>query len=183
MNHHSHLRLMCEDLKRILTGRNLTICCAESLTTGNLQAALGSVSGSSAYFVGGVTAYNIDQKASLLGVNPGIAEPCNCVSQDVANQMARGVLKLFGADIALATTGYAEAWLPTEGVLLGPDNRDPAENDDSWIYPHAYYAIAIQDIQIVAEGRRDYPNEATYTRLVVQQAVTEAVIRELLKVL
>jgi nicotinamide-nucleotide amidase len=36
------------------------------------------------------------------------AESANCVSAEVAERMARGVCGLFGADVGVATTGYAE---------------------------------------------------------------------------
>lgn len=98
------------DLKEILLAIDKTICVAESLTGGNLQAMITSVSGSSDYFDGGVTAYNIHQKVNLLGVDREHADSVNCVSQRVADEMAAGVRRLFGSSIGLATTGYAEPW-------------------------------------------------------------------------
>ncbi|MFH1496434.1 MAG: nicotinamide-nucleotide amidohydrolase family protein [Verrucomicrobiota bacterium] len=86
----------------------LTISVAESLTAGHVQARLASVSGSSAYFLGGITAYSLEQKVKQLGVRRALAAPVNCVSPAVAVQMARGVAVRFGSDLALATTGYAE---------------------------------------------------------------------------
>ena len=86
----------------------LTLAVAESLTCGHVQAAIGAVSGASDYFVGGVTTYTLEQKVKLLGVNRGHARRVNCVSQRVAVEMAQGACVLFGADLAVATTGYAE---------------------------------------------------------------------------
>lgn len=86
----------------------LTLAVAESLTCGHVQAAVGAVSGSSEYFVGGVTTYTLAQKVKLLGVNRAHARRVNCVSQRVAVEMAQGACALFGADVAVATTGYAE---------------------------------------------------------------------------
>ena len=40
----------------------LTLAAAESLTAGNVQARIASVSGASGYFRGGVTAYSIEEK-------------------------------------------------------------------------------------------------------------------------
>ncbi|MDX2185610.1 MAG: nicotinamide-nucleotide amidohydrolase family protein [Opitutaceae bacterium] len=90
-----------------------SVAVAESLTCGRLQALIGAVSGASAYFRGGVTAYTWEQKVRLLGVEPSHAASVDCVSERVAREMAAGVRPLFGADIGLATTGYAE---PREGV-------------------------------------------------------------------
>lgn len=97
-------------LAELLVDRDLKIAVVESVTGGQLQAAMTSVSGASKYFVGGVTAYNIDQKVKLLGVDREHAASVNCVSAEVAQQMLAGVLVMFDADFAVATTGYAEPW-------------------------------------------------------------------------
>ena len=68
----------------------LTLAAAESLTAGNVQARIASVSGASGYFRGGVTAYSIEEKVKLLGVNRAAAKRVNCVSARVAEEMAAG---------------------------------------------------------------------------------------------
>lgn len=83
---------------------------AESITSGNMQRAIGEISGVSRFFVGGVTAYSIPVKAKLLQVDPDEAEAVNAVSKEVALSMADGALKLFDAQMAIATTGYAEPY-------------------------------------------------------------------------
>jgi nicotinamide-nucleotide amidase len=98
------------ELKSLMTrGSGLTLAVAESLTCGRLQALIGTISGASEFFLGGVTAYSLEQKVTLLGVDRAGAVAVNCVSARVAEQMARGACVLFGADIGVATTGYAEA--------------------------------------------------------------------------
>jgi nicotinamide-nucleotide amidase len=97
------------DLKELmLRSPKLTLSVAESLTCGRLQALIGATSGASEFFLGGVTAYTLDEKVNLLGVSLTEARTVNCVSAGVAEQMARGACRLFGADVAAATTGYAE---------------------------------------------------------------------------
>jgi nicotinamide-nucleotide amidase len=97
------------ELKKLMLGRpRLTLAVAESLTVGHVQARIAAVSGASDYFLGGVTAYTLEQKVKLLGVNRAHAKRVNCVSQRVAVEMAFGATRLFGADLAVATTGYAE---------------------------------------------------------------------------
>lgn len=98
-----------DELKTFLLREpRLTVCAAESLTTGFVQARLTALSGASAFFVGGMTAYDLDQKVRHLGVDREAAAAVNCVSAQVAREMAVGALALFGADLALSTTGYAE---------------------------------------------------------------------------
>ena len=94
--------------KLMLRKPRLTLAVAESLTAGHLQAQIASVSGASEYFLGGITAYGLEQKVKLLGVNRAHARRVNCVSQRVAVEMAYGAMERFGADLAAATTGYAE---------------------------------------------------------------------------
>lgn len=101
----------------LLREPKLTLAVAESLTCGNLQVQIGRISGASNFFLGGITAYTIDQKVRHLGVERAGAAAVNCVSAQVAEQMARGVVELFGADLALATTGYAEP-APAQGVTV-----------------------------------------------------------------
>jgi nicotinamide-nucleotide amidase len=95
----------------------LTLAVAESLTCGQLQARIGAVPGASEYFLGGITTYNLEQKVRLLGVNRAHARRVNCVSQQVAVEMAQGACALFGAELALATTGYAQP-NPAAGVSV-----------------------------------------------------------------
>lgn len=123
-------------LHKILIERKLTIACAESLTVGGVATHLGECSGSSAYFQGGVVAYNIDHKVNLLGVDRAMAEACDCVSKQTAIEMVYGVMKLFDADVGIATTGYAEpdpekgitkpfAWIAVG--IRNPEDRDKAD--------------------------------------------------------
>lgn len=96
-------------LKQLLLGAPpLTLAVAESVTCGHLQARIGAVSGASSYFLGGITAYTLAEKVKHLQVNRAAARRVDCVSQRVAVEMAQGAIGLFGADLAIATTGYAE---------------------------------------------------------------------------
>ena len=68
-------------LRSLLLGPpGLTLAVAESLTGGRLQARVTAESGSSAYFLGGVTAYTIESKVRLLAVDRSEAEASACVS-------------------------------------------------------------------------------------------------------
>lgn len=92
----------------MLRSPRLTLSVAESLTCGRLQARIGAISGASNFFLGGITAYQLDQKVKHLKVDRKEAEAVNGVSAAVVEQMALGACTLFGSDLALATTGYAE---------------------------------------------------------------------------
>src|ERR1044071_5239810 len=98
----------------MLASPRLTLAVAESLTCGQVQASVGRISGASTFFLGGITTYTLDGKVRHLGVRRAAARRVNSVSAAVAEEMARGVCRLFGSDLGLATTGYAEP-SPTEG--------------------------------------------------------------------
>jgi PncC family amidohydrolase len=85
-----------------------TVACAESLTGGELAAALSAAPGASDIFLGGVVSYATEVKREVLGVT---AE--RVISADCAEQMATGVRRLLGSDWALSTTGVA-----------GPDRQE-----------------------------------------------------------
>lgn len=93
-----------------MISNNLTLAVAESFTAGNLQAKIGSISGASKFFEGGITAYSTRQKVNYLHVNEEHANQINAVSQRVANEMAQGVCLMFHSDFGIGTAGYAEPY-------------------------------------------------------------------------
>lgn len=94
-----------DQIGQLLTGRR--IATAESCTGGLLAARLTERPGSSAYLAGGLVAYANDAKTELLGVDPALIEAHGAVSEPVAEAMAAGALRRFGADTAVAITGIA----------------------------------------------------------------------------
>ena len=158
--------LPMSELKELLLREpRLTLAVAESLTCGNVQAHIGRVSGASNFFLGGITAYTLAQKVRHLGVDHDRAAVANCVSGEIAEQMARGAATLFGADLALATTGYAEPSVD-QGVKV----------------PYAWWALAHRQGEKwhVQSSRVDCPDA---TRVQVQAQVTVAVITGLIEFL
>ncbi len=95
------------------------IATAESCTAGLLAARLTDRPGSSEYVAGGVVAYSNEAKAELLGVDPALIEAHGAVSEPVAEAMATGALRRFGADTAVAITGIAGPGGGTEQKPVG----------------------------------------------------------------
>jgi PncC family amidohydrolase len=85
----------------------LTIAAAESCSGGEVAHRLTSVAGSSNYFLGSIVAYANDAKTSLLGVPSEVIETRGAVSAECARAMAEGARRVFGADVAVSTTGIA----------------------------------------------------------------------------
>ncbi len=94
-------------LREIATKKNLKIATAESCTGGLLGDEITNISGASKYYLGGVIAYSNDIKMKVLNVKKETLENHGAVSRECAEEMARGVAKLFNADVAIATTGIA----------------------------------------------------------------------------
>lgn len=146
---------MSELLALFLGPPRRTLAVAESLTCGRLQAAIGAIRGASGFFLGGITAYALEQKVRHLGVDRALAGACGAVSAEVAAQMAAGASRLFGSDIAAATTGYAEP-APECGIA----------------HPLAYWAITYGD-RVVRAGRIERPGLG---RVAMQDAVVAEVL-------
>ncbi len=102
-----------------LCERGLTLASAESCTGGGIGAAITSVPGSSACFVGGVIAYANSVKIAQLGVAPEDLEAHGAVSEPVARQMAEGARARLGASIGVSTTGVAGPGGGTEAKPVG----------------------------------------------------------------
>jgi nicotinamide-nucleotide amidase len=100
-------RTVEETLGRLLRKKRLTIATAESCTGGMVAARITDVSGSSAYFLGGVVSYSNDVKVSVLGVSPETIRRHGAVSSETAAEMAAGVCRVTGADVGIAATGVA----------------------------------------------------------------------------
>ena len=84
-----------------------TIATAESCTGGLIAHRLTNVSGSSAYFIQGVTTYSNDSKIKLLNIPDEMINSRGAVSEEVAKAMAENIRKMAGTDLGLSTTGIA----------------------------------------------------------------------------
>jgi PncC family amidohydrolase len=94
-------------IKDLLTARKEALAVAESVTAGYLQAALATAEEALQFFQGGITTYNLIQKMKHLQVEPIHAASVNCVSEQVAREMAVHVTRLFNCSWGIAITGYA----------------------------------------------------------------------------
>ena len=83
------------------------IACAESCTGGMIGAALTDIAGSSDVFTGSAVTYSNEAKSNILGVRSETLSEHGAVSEECAREMARGALRIYGADYAVAVTGIA----------------------------------------------------------------------------
>ena len=136
-----------EQIIAYLNERGETISVAESLTAGGLANMLTSASGSSAVFIGGITAYRNEIKESMLNVDPKLISEHTVVSEEVANAMGDGAIKAFGSTWAISTTGAA-----------GPDPLEGHAPGSVWI---AIRGPINQTIQLNLEGNREQVRSGT----------------------
>jgi nicotinamide-nucleotide amidase len=103
----SSLLEVSQSLGHLLGQKGLSLATAESCTGGAVAQAITAVAGSSAWYMGGVVAYDNSVKRRVLNVSPSSLDHEGAVSEVVARQMATGAAALCGARISVATTGVA----------------------------------------------------------------------------
>jgi nicotinamide-nucleotide amidase len=108
---------LAEVVGRLLTERGETLSVAESCTGGLLGAACTDVSGSSAWFMGGMLVYSNESKIQQLGVDASVIDQQGAVSEPVAIALANGVRSRFGTTYGIGITGIAG---PTGGSEAKP---------------------------------------------------------------
>jgi nicotinamide-nucleotide amidase len=96
-----------------------TIAVAESCTGGLMAARLTARAGSSAYMLGGVTAYSNQAKVGLAGVPAALIERHGAVSREVAVALADGAIARFDSDLGIGITGIAGPGGGTPGKPVG----------------------------------------------------------------
>lgn len=135
-----------------------TVAVAESVTSGLLQLEFSGIPDAEKFYQGGITTYNLGQKYKHLNVEPIHAVNCNCISQQVANQMALNVCPLFLSEWGIGITGFAT----------------PTKESQNKIF--CFYAIAVRG-QIISSSqiisKKLKPRE-------VQQFYCDEIINDLL---
>ena len=105
-----------------LIEKHLTITAAESLTGGQLQAALTSIPGASQAFMGGFVTYANYAKEKLLAIPAEVIDEHGSVSEQTAILMAEQAKQKLGADVGVSLTGVA-----------GPDSLEGQPVGTVWI--------------------------------------------------
>jgi len=96
-----------ERLDSLLRQQRKKISVAESCTGGLVSHRITNVAGSSEYFDSGVVSYSDQSKIRTLHVLAMTLRKFGAVSQETAEEMAKGIRKISGTDIGIAITGLA----------------------------------------------------------------------------
>ena len=123
-----------EDVVAKLRELGFKVATAESCTGGLLSERITRVSGASEVFDCGICSYSNAIKSKVLGVSEETLTILGAVSAETAIQMAEGVKRVSGADIAVSTTGIAgptggTAEKPVGLVFVGVCTKDKAYAD------------------------------------------------------
>jgi nicotinamide-nucleotide amidase len=111
------LNELAQSVASICIARKALLATAESCTGGWIAKALTDLSGSSAWFEGGVVTYSDALKHGLLGVREETLRASGAVSGETVAEMVAGALEKLGANVAVAVTGIAG---PTGGTADKP---------------------------------------------------------------
>ncbi|HEV7966426.1 MAG TPA: competence/damage-inducible protein A [Candidatus Acidoferrales bacterium] len=150
---------MEEVVAQELTMHHATIATAESCTGGLLAERLTRISGSSAYFLGGVVSYSNALKSAWVDVPAEIIESRGAVSSEVAVALADGIRRRTGATLGVGITGVA-----------GPTGGTPEK-------PVGTVHVAIADASGSKERGVRYPGERDRIRWQASQTALDLVRR------
>lgn len=147
-------RALATQLGQLLLARQGWLATAESCTGGLLSGAVTAIPGSSGWFDQGWVTYSNRAKHTQLGVARETLDTFGAVSEEVARQMAAGVLAMAPlATLALTTTGVAGPGGGTAGKPVGLVWFGFARRAPSGVIVHAASQIF--------EGDRDAVRDAS----------------------
>lgn len=141
-----------------------TVATAESITGGGVCAALTDIAGASRCVRGGVVSYASEVKRGVLGVDADLLRRRGAVDAEVAEQMARGVAALLGADCAIATTGSAGP-----EPASGGSQTDPVAPGTVFIAVHSPLSTWVEQLT--------FTGDRAHIRACVVTAALHALIR------
>jgi nicotinamide-nucleotide amidase len=147
-------RALATQLGQLLLARQGWLATAESCTGGLLSGAATAIPGSSGWFDQGWVTYSNRAKHAQLGVAHATLDTFGAVSEEVARQMAAGVLAMSPrATLALTTTGVAgpgggTASKPVGLVWFGFAQRAPS-------------GVIVHAVSQMFEGDRDAVRDAS----------------------
>jgi len=111
--------ILAERLGEALSQRRWTISTVESCTAGGLAYRITEIPGASAYYLGGVVAYDNRVKADWIGVPERIFAEHGAVSEEAARAMSENGRLRFDTDLCAAITGIAGPGGATPGKPVG----------------------------------------------------------------
>lgn len=101
------LDIMAQKCYKLFNLRNITLSVAESCTGGLFSHTITNIPGSSTFFKAGLVVYSNEAKNSIVKVLPETIEKFGAVSQETAEELAKGVQILMNSTVGVGITGIA----------------------------------------------------------------------------
>ncbi len=114
------------EVATFLVRHGLILATAESCTAGLMASRIAEVSGSGKSLCLAIVTYAPEAKTGVLGVAQDVIDRHGLTSEPVSLAMARGVLRLCRADLAVANTGVADGG--------AQDDTPPGTQCFAWIF-------------------------------------------------
>ena len=136
----------------LMRAHGLKLCFAESCTAGGVPKIITSVPGSSAVFLGGITAYHNQAIAKTIDVSMTSLERMGAVSMVVTDMLAIAARRQFDGDLCIATTGY-----------LGPFNDEKDDHPEGYVVVRDREGLFVLSEELTLVGRREANRQAMLT--------------------
>ena len=124
---------LCQVAAGLLLETGTTLAVAESCTGGLVASQLTDIAGISQVFLQGAVTYTNQAKEQALGVCHETLLRHGAVSEETAREMARGMKKAAGSDLALAITGIAGPGGGTPEKPVGLVYVALADGENEWV--------------------------------------------------
>lgn len=162
MADHESIQKLAAALVAELAAGGKAVATAESCTGGWVSKAITDIPGSSAVFGYGIVSYANGAKESILGVQNKTLVDHGSVSDAVVTEMAKGAIRLSGADFAVAVSGVAGptgstkekpvglvwfAWAVRDGTKVNVDTSFENFSGDRELIREAAVAHALQGVR------------------------------------
>ena len=156
------LTLLGRTVGELLKTHSHTIAVAESSAGGLISAALLTVPGASAYFLGGGVIYTHEARRSLLAMPDEALEGIRASTEEYALRLARQVRDRFGTTWGLSETGatgptgnrYGDAAGHACFAIVGPveetltlETGSPDREANMWTFTQTALDLLVQSIQ------------------------------------
>lgn len=134
--------IILNSLIKLLKRKKFSLAVAESVSGGYLAYLLTKTPGASSVFKGALIPYSLEAKNKFFKISPSLLKKTQGVSGEIALHLAKGVRKLFNADIGASLVGFAGP-KAKKGVRVGTVFMGVADKKD------------IEVNKIVFKGTRD----------------------------
>ena len=128
-----------KEIGELLRQKGLTLGTVESATGGLISHMITNVPGSSDYFKGAIISYANETKMKVVGVKEATLKRYGAVSQQVAEEMAKGGREVLRVDICLSDTGIAGPGGATQGKGVGLFYLGMASKDGVLTQKHEFH--------------------------------------------